>query len=228
MREYFAAILISEVEEFMSLWNKRILDVGGARGEFCKVIYNERKGEVINLDRDSSQYVWQKTIIGCAEDIPSKDNAFDLVICRGVLEHIRQEKQQQSINELFRVTKIGGICYIMIPPWYNPHAGHELKPFHVLPFYVAKYLRALIFRERINAESFEDINLFPITFKKMLKMVTISGFKVMATKDTHFRMHFLTKIPVIQEIAVPSVSFILKKEKRTPKLSHNLNFCLVF
>jgi len=32
MREYLAKILIMEVEEFMPLWNKKVLDVGGQGG----------------------------------------------------------------------------------------------------------------------------------------------------------------------------------------------------
>jgi ubiquinone/menaquinone biosynthesis C-methylase UbiE len=212
MREYFAQILIMEVEEFMSLENKKVLDIGGARGEFCKVIARKRKCDAINLDPYPGKYVWYKTKIGFADNIPFDDNEFDLVICRGVLEHIPIEKQQQSVNEMYRVTKIGGICYIMIPPWYNPHAGHTLKPFHIFSFKLAKFLRQLIFRNKINATSFEEAGLYPITFSRMLKMVSTSGFKVVTTKDTHFRLHFLTKIPVIREIAVPAVSFILVKE----------------
>lgn len=143
MREYFAQILIMEIEKFTPIWNKKILDVGGARGEFCKVISEKRKCDAINLDPYPGKYIWPKTIIGFADNMPFDDNEFDLVICRGVLEHIPKEKQQQSVNEMYRVTKIGGICYIMIPPWYNPHAGHHLKPFHIFPFKLAKYLRQL-------------------------------------------------------------------------------------
>ena len=115
------------------------------------------------------------------------------------------------MNEMYRVTKTGGICYIMIPPWYNPHAGHSLKPFHIFPFKLAKFLRQLFFRNKINGNSFEEAGLYPITFKRMLKMISTSGFNVVATKDTHFRLHFLTRIPVIREIAVPSAVFILAK-----------------
>jgi len=212
MREYFTQILIMEIEEFMPLWNKNVLDVGGARGEFCKVISEKRKCDAINLDPYPGEYIWPKTKIGFADDIPFDDNEFDVVICRGVLEHIPTEKQQQSVNNMYRVTKVGGICYILIPPWYNPHAGHKLKPFHILPFKLAKCLRQLFFRNKIIANSYEEASLYPITFKRMSKMISLSDFKVLVTRDTHFRLHFLTKIPVIKEIMVPAVAFILKKE----------------
>jgi hypothetical protein len=41
--------------------------------------------------------------------------------------------------DIYRVLKKGGIGYLVIPSWWNPHAGHGLKPFHVLPFPVAKF-----------------------------------------------------------------------------------------
>jgi SAM-dependent methyltransferase len=212
MSEYFAQILITEIEEFMPLENKKVLDVGGAKGEFCKVIATKRKCDAINLDPYPGEYVWPKTQIGFADNIPFDNNKFDLVICRGVLEHIPTKKQQQCVNEMYRVTKTGGICYLMIPPWYNPHAGHSLKPFHTLPFKLARFLRQLIFRNRINADSLEEMGLYPVTFKSMLQMILTSGFEVISTKDTHFKLHFLTKIPVIREIGVPAVAFILTKK----------------
>jgi len=211
LREYLAQILISEVEEFMPLWNKRVLDVGGARGEFCKVLNRKRKCRAINLEPRVEKNAWPETKKGVAEDIPFKDNQFDLVICRGVLEHIAKEKQQQSMNEMYRVTRAGGIAYVLIPPWYNPHAGHSLKPFHILPFKLAKFLREIIFRKKIRANSLSEAGLYPITFKEMLKMISASRFRVAGTKDTHFRMHFLTRIPIIREIAVPAVAFICRK-----------------
>ena len=112
---------------------------------------------------------------------------------------------------MHRVTKCGGICYIMIPPWYNPHAGHGLKPFHMFGFETAKRLRKLFFRQTISVNSFKEAGLYPITFKRMREMILKSGFKILDTKDTHLRLHFLTKIPLLREVLVSSVSFILKK-----------------
>lgn len=222
MRDYFANILVMELEEFIPIRNKRVLDVGGAQGQFCRVLSEKRQCDAINLDPDPGRYlwpkpmniekyIWPKTKVAFADNMPFSDNEFDIGICRGVLEHIPTEKQQQSVNEMYRVTKLGGIFYIMIPPWYNPHAGHRLKPFHMLPFKLAKYLRQLVFRNKVNVSSLKDMDLYPITFKRMLEIIKISGFDVVSTKDTHFRLHFLTKIPIIREIAVPAVAFIVKK-----------------
>lgn len=214
MREYLAQVLITEIEEFKPLWDKKILDVGGARGEFCRILNKERNCDIINLEPYPEKPLIWKTKIGFADNIPFNDNEFDVVTCREVLEHIPKEKQQQSVNELYRVTKKGGVCYIAIPPWYNPYAGHNLKPFHIFPFKLAKWLRQLFFRNKINTNSFEEENLYPITFKKMLKMISLTDFKIITIKDTHFRLHFLTKIPLIREIIVPTIAFILIKDDK--------------
>ena len=166
---------------------------------------------MINYEPFPGDTVWPDTVVGFADNITFDDNSFDVVICRGVVEHIPTDKQQPSINEMYRVTREGGICYIMIPPWYNPHAGHKLKPFHYFPFKTAKFLRHLFFKNRIHANSYEEQGLFPITFQRMLKMIKVSGFQLATTRDTHLRLHGLTKIPLLREVAVPAVTFILKK-----------------
>lgn len=211
MREYFAEITINDLRKLIDLSNKKILDVGGADGSFCKYLFETKKCDAINLDPFPPEKIVWKTIKSNADKIPFKEDYFDAVLCRNVLEHIPNNKQQKSLNEIYRVLKRGGIIYVVIPPWFNPHAGHRFKPFHIFPFKMAKYLRELIFREKIDYKSFEEYSLYKITFEKMKRMIKKSGFQILDTKDTHFRMHFLTKIPIIREILVPAVGFIGKK-----------------
>jgi len=222
IRPYFARIMMKDIEEFMPLSNKTVVDIGGARGEYCRILHEERNCHAVNLDPCPSwelkseihvhEPVWPQTVAGIAENIPFKDNKFDLVICRGVLEHVLPEKQQDSVNELYRITKKGGFCYIVIPPWYSPYAGHRLRPFHILPIKVAKLLKNPFLSEKIYAHSYDQLNMYKITFRNMVKMISSSNFNLVATKDTHLRLHFLTKIPLVRELAVPAVTFILKKE----------------
>ncbi len=211
MREYFAELLIYDLEPFMSLHKKHILDVGGANGEFCKVLNQNRGCYAINLDPNPKKPVWPNTLIGRANHIPCPDGQFDLILCRGVLEHIPPEELPGSLSEMYRVTKKGGIAYINIPPWYNPHAGHGLKPFHMFGFSIAKFLTELFYRKKIIAKSFEDMHLYKITYEKMLKLLEQTSYKIIATQDNHFRLHLATKIPLIREVLIPAISFILTK-----------------
>lgn len=224
MRPYFCRVMMTDIEEYMPLHNKSIIDVGGGRGEYCRILSEGRDCDAVNLDPypywelrgedHVSVPIWPKTVIGFADSMPFKDNEFDLVILRGVLEHIPPEKQQNSLNELYRVTKIEGICYIVIPPWYNPHAGHQLRPFHVFPFKIARFLKKPFLKRggRVGkVDSYDELGLYRITVRKMLQMISLSNFNVVALKDTHLRLHFLTKIPLIRELVIPAMTFILQK-----------------
>ncbi|MFC1717201.1 class I SAM-dependent methyltransferase [Candidatus Poribacteria bacterium] len=211
MSSYFADILIMDMEEFMLLDNKTVLDVGGSSGIYCKILAERRNCMSVNLDLSPGEYVWPRTVIGVGEHIPFPDSEFDLLICRGVLEHIPQMRQQIVLDEMCRVLRPGGFCYIVIPPWYNFHAGHGLKPFHILPFKLGRYLRKLCFGNEISADSLDEMNLYPITFRRIAKIIGESEFRIVATRDTHFRLHCLTRIPVVREIMVPAVAFIVRK-----------------
>lgn len=211
MRRYFADILIRDIEEHVSLSEANIVDVGGADGVFCRTLEEERSCTAISLDPNVVNSEYKKSIVAYANSIPAKDGSFDVVVCRGVLEHIHPGEQQNSLDEMYRVMKPGGYGYFVIPPWFNPHAGHELKPFHVLPFRIAKVLREKVYGERIIAKSYDDISLYKITFRKMKIMIYNSGYIIVKTLDTHFRLHINTKIALVREVAVPAVTYIVRK-----------------
>jgi ubiquinone/menaquinone biosynthesis C-methylase UbiE len=210
MRKYFAKILVYDLTKYTNLDNKKILDVGGASGEFSKYIGENFNCQIINLDPEPVNPVW-KTVKATADKIPFEDNTFDIVFFRGVLEHIQPKFQQASINEIFRVMKQDSFGYFVIPPWYNFHAGHGLKPFHLLPFPIAKFLRNLFFKKKITHNSYEEASLYKVTHKSTQYKINKAGFSTLATLDTHLRMHFITKIPLIREALVPAVAFIVKK-----------------
>ncbi len=211
MRQYFAGLLAGEVEEFMSLSGARVLDVGGGKGEFCQVLQDVRDCVAVNLDLTERTFFCPRSMVGSGDAIPSQDDTYDLVISRGVLEHVPPQVQPRIVAEMFRVLRPGGVGYVMIPPWWNPHAGHHMKPFHIFPFHVAKRLRTFFFRNQIRGASYAEELLHPITFARMDTMLRQAGFRPLATRDTHFRLHFLTRIPLLREIAVPAVAFLVTK-----------------
>ena len=166
--------------------------------------------DIVNLDPSNVKPVW-KTLKNEAHEIPFEDNYFDLVLFRGVMEHIPPNKQQISLNEIYRVMKTQGLGYFVIPPWYNPHAGHGLKPFHIFPFVIAKFLRNLFFKKKVKYNSLEEASLYKITFSQMKKMINLAGFNIVDMKDTHLRFHFLCKVPILREFLIPAVAFLVKK-----------------
>lgn len=59
-------------------------------------------------------------IIGDIHNLPFSDNSQEAIICISVLEHV--ENPIKATEELFRVLKPGGYCYISIPFLHCYHA----------------------------------------------------------------------------------------------------------
>jgi len=218
-QRHYADLVYDEIHDFMSLQGKQVLEVGGGSGVFCRAFTEDFGAELaVNVEPFGLYDVelhWPDRVRGVAQALPFKPNQFDFVFCREVLEHVKpQECLQRCVNEMYRVTKKGGLCYISIPPWHNPFAGHACMPFHYLPFKNAKRL-AFFFYKNPNlsrdSRSWEELNVFPITFGRMRRIISKSGFQVLATKDHHFRLDVMTRIPFVREVAVPVVAFILRR-----------------
>lgn len=211
-REYLAKILIEELGEFVDLRTKEVLDIGGERGEFCKILSEKRKCQAINLEPQKLNFV-HETIRGTADRLPFKNEVFDLVLLRGVLQHIPTNLKLKSLYEMRRVLKNGGIAYIMIPPWWSPLSGQNIKPFQYFGFPLAKHFSNTIMRRKIKAKNLAELGLWPMTIRSTLHYIKSADFRVLKSYDILFRMHLLTKIPVLGEVLLPSVGFILKKSE---------------
>ena len=220
-REYMGEVLIGELEEFINLKNKKVLDIGGERGEFCKILSEKRNCQALNLEPGlvAGGFV-HKTIIGTADKLPFRKESFDVVLFRGVIQHIPTGKKLESLKEIHRVLKKDGIAYVMIPPWYNPLSGQDIKPFQYFPFPIAKHLRNSIFSSEIKAKSLAELGLWPMTHRKTVQLIKKTNFEILKTQDVLFRMHFVTKIPILREVILPSVGFIVGKSNRMPKGKH--------
>lgn len=110
-----------------------------------------------------------------------------------------------------RVLNKGGIAYIMIPPWWSPLSGQNIKPFQYFGFPLARHFSNTIMSRKISAKNLAELGLWPMTFASTRKYIKQANFKILKTTDILGRLHFLTKIPIAREILINSVGFILKK-----------------
>jgi len=110
---------------------KTILDVGCGGGSLMLYLKKERDVEVEGVDRSASgvdhivDNLGLKAQVGDVldlKDIPS--NAYDMVICSEVLEHIDVKYWKQALGELRRVSK----KYVLTTNPYN----EKLKYHHVI------------------------------------------------------------------------------------------------
>ena len=100
----FLADLISSNFEFGS-----VLDAGCGTGGFLREL-NPRQGTAAAFDVSieaarRAARVPHPVFVASAHEIPLRDDAFDLVFCSDVLEHLLPEDAEQAASALIRVTR---------------------------------------------------------------------------------------------------------------------------
>jgi len=63
---------------------------------------------------------YRPDIIGDIHHLPFKENSQDAIVCMAVLEHV--ENPPKAMEEIFRVLKPGGYCFLYVPFLYYYHA----------------------------------------------------------------------------------------------------------
>lgn len=122
---------IALMREHMGLISgTKVLDIGCGTGallvELCQagaeVTGIDTFEEAGGIDRRIAQSrlkekgLVAKLIAGTASDIPSGNDAYDLVITIGMLEHIPPTIRPEMLREMFRVVKPGGYLFLIAGP----------------------------------------------------------------------------------------------------------------
>ena len=176
-----------------------VLDAGCQWGGFMEAFRRGGAASVIGLDIHHRPLVEGNVPAGLVGDMtqaPLADKSFDLVYARGVIEHVPD--QLAFCRECHRILKVGGYVCISTSPWYAPHAGHdELRPFHTLPFGVAKWVSERVKGIKIQATDLAGLGLYPITIGRLKNMMLQSGFELTRMGDAFFeRLDWLAYTPL--------------------------------
>lgn len=167
-RKIKAKKIISVLKEFKCLKTSKVLDIGVGYGvitseltQHCKKVVGI---DVIDARKQITGYQFKKvknTVL------PFKDNYFDIVISNYVLEHVKDQKEH--INEIYRVLKKGGICYLTTPNKFWLIESHYKLPFlSMLPKRLARfYLK--IFRHDIK-----DYDITHLSYSQILDLISNS------------------------------------------------------
>ncbi len=90
-----------------------ILDAGAGECAY-KRYFSHCQYRSVDLAVGDEEWNYQHLdYIAPLDDLPMGDNEFDAVLSTQVLEHL--SKPQQSVNELYRVLKKGGVLYLTAP-----------------------------------------------------------------------------------------------------------------
>ena len=113
----------------------RLLNVGGSMGIIDNVLA-EHFGSVVGVDIDvaaieHAQRAYRRDNlvfqVGDAMALDFADQAFDVVVCSHVYEHVPDARRMMA--EIFRVLRSGGVCYFAAGnrlAWTEPHYGLPL------------------------------------------------------------------------------------------------------
>jgi len=128
----------------------RILNVGCGTGGF-NLVAEESGARAVGVDADAEaiaicalkrEKAGGAFVRAAAERLPFPAGTFDLVYCFSAIEHV--ESVEESVAEMVRVTRRGGLIYVHTPnawSWYEGHYKLLWVPF--LPAALGRlYLRA--------------------------------------------------------------------------------------
>lgn len=107
---------------------KSVLDIGGGLRISTKQgnRYDPKRAWIAELATHVDYSImdpvpdFHPDVVGDIHHMPFADETYDAIICESVLEHV--EDPIRAAQELYRVTKKGGYCYVYVPFLYYYHA----------------------------------------------------------------------------------------------------------
>jgi ubiquinone/menaquinone biosynthesis C-methylase UbiE len=136
--------------------HKKVLEIGCGEGTLslaCAKNNNDVTGVdiskvAIQLAESQKGRLPIRFEVGDARQLPFTDKAFDVVVCKDVIEHLPQKELSKHLAQVYRVLKTGG-SYIVYTP--SKLLGDQSLGLH-LSEYGIKDLTAILLRHHFKAE----------------------------------------------------------------------------
>lgn len=211
---------------YLKVWNisldgERVLDLGSGIGGYSVQLL-EQGADVYSVDLMLPTERIGNPVVGNGLSLPLADGSFDFVFCASLIEHVAEP--ERLIDEIARVLRPGGYCYLSFPPYFSPRGGHEYAPWHYLGERwalrisrgrndVAPWVHDL-YRLSDEPDSFaalyEDWGLYPLTIGKVRRLLDPSSLSVLDISTRYLSLNPV-RWPLIGEILTWHVQFLLQK-----------------
>ena len=115
-------------------------------------------------------------VTSVGEQLPFKDETFDIITSYDVLEHVQNPRL--TLTECFRVLKYGGRMMVIFPPYYSPLGSHLSGYISLLPY------ANLIFPPKILMTAIDQLleeegtGYRPMALRPGDKIYTLNGLTV--------------------------------------------------
>jgi SAM-dependent methyltransferase len=182
-----------------------LLDCGaGKRGVYYENVVNY---EIVNYDSTD--------VIGVAEELPFKDNAFDAVISVAVLEHVRDPFR--AAKEIARVLKPGGKLFCCVPflQAFHGYPNHYYNMTHVGLANLFPELRVLQQSVYPSTGPIHTLVWFFRNWLSGLQGQTKEDFLNMRVRDliddpwSYVDMPFVTEVPEAINFVIASATILI-------------------
>ncbi|MBW3015173.1 class I SAM-dependent methyltransferase [Candidatus Woesearchaeota archaeon] len=147
-----------------------VLDVGCGYGEFMELYREFGFQQVYGLDIDHKSIRVKNAVVASAENIPFKNNYFDIINCIDVVEHTSNDIK--SVSEIFRILKRKGILVLSVPSINYPFLFDPIN----------KILNIFNIHIPIGIWAWGHRRLY--SKKEILKLLKSNGFKILKVKTS--------------------------------------------
>jgi len=206
-------------DSFIQLKNLTVLDIGSSTGIITNYFSKKVKKIVgIDIDQKAINFATKNNKnknasykVNDAMKLPFKNNTFDLVLCMHVYEHVPDS--QKLFNEIYRVLKKNGVCYLAAQ-----NAAWPIEPHYNLPFlsYLPKNFADFYIKIFTNKKEYYEHPVHYWKLKKMLNKFTIIEYNNKIFKNPQKygytkKLKKFNKASLIIKYFSPTFIWILKK-----------------
>lgn len=209
-----AADSVAQLQSFVPLDGRTVLDVGGGPGYFADA-FRAAGAYYIGLDPDVGELSARGTpepgmLRASGTALPAATGSVDVTYSSNVLEHVGEP--WLMLSEMLRVTKPGGTVFMSFTPWYAPWGGHETAPWHYLGGMRAR--RRYIAKHGHEPKNRFGESLFPVTVGAAMRWARRQedAELVRALPRYHPRWaQWIVHVPGVREIASWNLALVLRK-----------------